>query len=119
MDTMKLKLVSDLSKNVKVPVCLPFKLLPLMSAELDKPDMINYGSFIFLLERNQFLPLSASTALVTLADIGDPVRDFWFTYSQNFKVIWFSNLSTFSVPDEGYSRNASCTLNLICTFSLD
>jgi hypothetical protein len=25
--------------------------------------------------------------------------------------IWFSNLSILSVPDEGYSRNASCALN--------
>ena len=31
---------------------------------------------------------------------------------------WLSNLSILSVPDEGYSRNASCSLNLISTFSL-
>ena len=30
----------------------------------------------------------------------------------------FSKLSILSVPDEGYSRNASCTLNLISTFLL-
>jgi hypothetical protein len=35
-----------------------------------------------------------------------------------FLIIWLSNLSTLSVPDEGYSRNASCALNLISTFSL-
>ena len=35
-----------------------------------------------------------------------------------FEIIWFSNLSTLSVPDEGYSRNASCALNLIYTFLL-
>ena len=28
-------------------------------------------------------------------------------------IIWFSNLSILSVPGEGYSRNVSCTLNLI------
>ena len=28
----------------------------------------------------------------------------------------FSNLLILSVPDEGYSRNASCALNLISTF---
>ena len=33
-------------------------------------------------------------------------------------IIWLSNLSTLSVPDEGYSRNASCALNLIFTFLL-
>ena len=28
-------------------------------------------------------------------------------------IIWFSNHSILSIPDEGYSRNVSCTLNLI------
>ena len=31
-------------------------------------------------------------------------------------IIWLSNLLILSVPDEGYSRNASCALNLISTF---
>jgi hypothetical protein len=31
-------------------------------------------------------------------------------------VSWLSNLSILSVPDEGYSRNALCTLNLMSTF---
>ena len=35
-----------------------------------------------------------------------------------FKIIWFFNLSILSVLDEGYSRNALCALNLICTFLL-
>jgi len=26
-------------------------------------------------------------------------------------IIWFSNLLTMSVPDEGYYRNVSCALN--------
>jgi hypothetical protein len=29
------------------------------------------------------------------------------------KIFWFSILSILSVPDEGYSRNVSCALNLI------
>jgi hypothetical protein len=33
-----------------------------------------------------------------------------------FYIIWISDLSALSVPDEGYSRNASCALNLIFTF---
>jgi hypothetical protein len=33
-------------------------------------------------------------------------------------IILLSNLSIFSVPDENYSRNASCALNLIPTFLL-
>jgi len=33
-------------------------------------------------------------------------------------IIWFSNLSILNVPDEDYSRNASCTLNMISTFLL-
>jgi uncharacterized protein YhhL (DUF1145 family) len=32
--------------------------------------------------------------------------------------IWLFKLSTLSVPDEVYSRNVSCTLNLISTFSV-
>jgi len=31
---------------------------------------------------------------------------------------WLSNIAILSVPDEGYSRIASCALNLISTFSL-
>jgi len=27
-------------------------------------------------------------------------------------MIWFSNLLTMYVPDEGYSRNSSCALNI-------
>ena len=38
----------------------------------------------------------------------------WLT-SLDFKVTWLSNLSLLSVPDEGYSRNASCALNLRST----
>ena len=34
----------------------------------------------------------------------------WFTRLLNYLV---SNLSTLSEPDEGYSRNAICTLNLL------
>jgi len=33
-------------------------------------------------------------------------------------IIWLSNLPIFGVPDEGYSRNASCALNLISALLL-
>ena len=33
-------------------------------------------------------------------------------------IIWLSNFSILSVPDEVYSRQTSFTLNLICTISL-
>jgi hypothetical protein len=36
-----------------------------------------------------------------------------------FYIIWLSNLSTLSVPDEDDSRNALCALNLISTFLLN
>ena len=36
----------------------------------------------------------------------------------NKKIIWLSNLFNMSVPDEGYSKNASCAKNLISTFLL-
>jgi hypothetical protein len=37
----------------------------------------------------------------------------WFSCSQ---IILLSNILALSVPDVGYSRNASCVLNLISTF---
>jgi len=40
-------------------------------------------------------------------------RTFCFIASKHLKIIRLSNLSTLSVPDEGYSRNESCALNLI------
>ena len=42
---------------------------------------------------------------------------FGFIAPNNFSY-WLSNLSILNVPDEGYSRNASCILNLISTFLL-
>ena len=33
-------------------------------------------------------------------------------------LFWFSNILTISVPDEGYSRNTSCAINLLSTFLL-
>ena len=39
----------------------------------------------------------------------------WFNCSQKVLIDMTSNLSTLSVLDEGYSRNASCTLNWIST----
>ena len=39
-----------------------------------------------------------------------------FLAHNDFKMIWFSNILVLSVPDEDYSRNASCALNLISTF---
>ena len=33
-------------------------------------------------------------------------------------MIWLSDLSMWSVPDEGYSRNVSCVQSMISTFLL-
>jgi hypothetical protein len=44
---------------------------------------------------------------------------FSFIAPEHFKGIWLSNRSIFSVPDQDYSRNASCALNLISTFLLN
>jgi len=56
--------------------------------------------------------------------IGD-LSQFWLSCSGPFVlllfklyIIWFSNLSILRVPNEGYSGNASCALNLISTFLL-
>jgi len=42
----------------------------------------------------------------------------WFSCSQRFKNYLAFKYLALSVPDEGYSRNISCTLNLISTFLL-
>ena len=55
---------------------------------------------------------------MTLAEFGYSVYDLCYSCSQNILFTWLSNLSILSVPDEGYSRNASCALNLISTFLL-
>ena len=49
---------------------------------------------------------------VTLADYGYPVEALWFSCSQRL----VNYISTLNVPNEGYSRNASCALNLMSTF---
>lgn len=54
---------------------------------------------------------------VILDDLGDPVYVLWLTRSQTFKLILFSNLSTLSLPDGGYSTKASCALNFITSIS--
>jgi len=43
---------------------------------------------------------------------------FIFNNKFNDRFNWLSNLSILSVPDEGYSRNVSCALNLMSTFLL-
>ena len=40
----------------------------------------------------------------------------WIIALKDLYIIWFSNLSGLSVPNVGYSRNASCALNLISMF---
>jgi hypothetical protein len=42
-------------------------------------------------------------------------RTFGFIAPKTFYIIWLSTLSMLSVPDEGYSRKESCSLNLIST----
>ena len=37
---------------------------------------------------------------------------------KHFYFIRLSNISILRIPDDGYSRSLSCTLNLICTFLL-
>ena len=44
------------------------------------------------------------------------LRPFGLLAPKTYKIIWLSNLSTLSVPDQGYSRNASHTLNFKSAF---
>ena len=49
-------------------------------------------------------------AYVTLDDYGYHLYTlFGLLAPENCSIIWLSNL--FSVPDEGYNKNASCSLN--------
>ena len=45
-------------------------------------------------------------------------RPFGFIALKHYYIIWLSILSILSVPDEGYSRNASCAPKLMSTFLL-
>ena len=40
-------------------------------------------------------------------------RYFGLLAPKTFEIIWLSNFSILSVPDEGYSRNTLCALKLI------
>jgi hypothetical protein len=42
----------------------------------------------------------------------------WFNKSVNFKLFGFLIFRYWASPDEGYSRNVSCVLNVISTFLL-
>ena len=46
------------------------------------------------------------------------LRLFGLIAPKTFLIICLFNLLTLGVPDEGYSRNAWCALNLISTFLL-
>ena len=52
--------------------------------------------------------------------IGDLILfgSFGFHATKYFKMIWLFNIRELSVTDEGYSRHASCALNLISMFLL-
>ena len=39
-------------------------------------------------------------------------------YFKKQELIWLSHISILSVPDEGYSKNGLCALNLKSTFLL-
>ena len=56
--------------------------------------------------------------------LGEILSRFWLSclgpfgfIAPKIYIILLSNLSILNVPDEGYSSNASCALNLISTFS--
>ena len=73
-----------------------------------------YSSYImWLLIKQRFSSLRHGWPLPILAIL---FRYIGFIVPRNFKLFGFSNLSILSVPDEGYSRNASWALNLISTF---
>ena len=45
------------------------------------------------------------------------LKPFSFIAPNYLDIIWFSHISVLSVHDDGYSRNASCVLNMISSKS--
>jgi hypothetical protein len=58
----------------------------------------------FILIKTNILLPRAYVTLSCLSSLG-------YLLSKLLTIIWFSNRSTWSVPDEGYCRNASCALS--------
>jgi hypothetical protein len=89
----------------------------------------NTNSLICMLKNKQifkpilfFLLLNAIYILSKAATNKNFIVSFWFdttrigSTSFSSRCAYLCNLSTLSVPDEGYSRNTCCALNLISTF---
>ena len=64
-------------------------------------------------EKNWFFKYLMWLKKKFLTNSHDPPR---IVAPKNFKNIWLFNLLALRVPDEGYSRNVLCTLNLISKF---
>ena len=58
------------------------------------------------------LPIDDTDALQKyIYNISEKKKHMLVQALKHFKIIWISNLSTLSVPDESDSESASCTLN--------
>ena len=55
---------------------------------------------------------------VTFSDFAYPAYALCISCFQSFKIIWIPSRLVLSVPDEGYSRNASSALDWISQFLL-
>jgi hypothetical protein len=75
-------------------------LLQLSQAGIIKLSHSNYA----LIKYNIFFSLHNFIPYAILAIL---FRPFGLLARKTFKIIWLSNLSILSVPDEGYSRNVS------------
>ena len=71
----------------------------------------------------QFLYNAIINKTKVSSGIGEDHRRFWrsclgplVSLLPKLEIIWLSNLSILGVPEEDYSRNVSCTLNLISMF---
>ena len=77
---------------------------------------------LFLNWNSQFLN---NVIIIKTSAIGD-LSQFWLSnlgpfvslLSERFLIIWLSSLSILSIPDQGFTRNTSCALNLISVFLL-
>ena len=82
----------------------------------------NFTGHYYVLQKEPLVSENFALANVLACTIGAiDIKDILFRLvgflaPKDLQFILLSNLSILSVPDERYSRKASCTLNLISTF---
>ena len=95
-----------------------FKVWKLLMINISKVVLFGFSNYNNFCRVRLFIIIIPAITINSISTMkGKTTLTSIFVNMHNY-IIWLSNLSTLSVPDEGYSRNASCALNLIFTFLL-